>query len=153
MAWRVALWARLGDGNRALKVLGCLLHYVRAETSVDYTDGGGLYANLFNAHPPFQIDGNFGATAAIAEMLVQSHRVKDGKRVISLLPAMPDAWESGSISGIRVRGGAEVAFSWRNKQVYDLSLYAKRGVEVLLEYNGRTNEVSIPSNERITFGD
>ena len=108
MAWRVALWARYQDGEKALKTMGKLLVPLDPEIHQSGQKGGGLYPNLWDGHPPFQIDGNYGVAAGIAEMMVQSHRkADDGSIIIDILPALPEAWRNGTLSGQLARGGGQ----------------------------------------------
>jgi alpha-L-fucosidase 2 len=141
--WRINLWARLWDGNHAYKMIRELLKYVPPdEMKTDYQRGGGTYPNLFDAHPPFQIDGNFGGAAAFAEMLVQS-----SENEIRLLPALPDAWPSGTVSGICARGGFEIAMKWVNKSIVKITLSSKNGGTTTLIYRGVTKQITFQPNE------
>jgi alpha-L-fucosidase 2 len=118
MGWKVNFWARLLDGNHALKLITDQL------TLVDPVNpaSGGTYPNLLDAHPPFQIDGNFGCTSGITEMLLQSH---DG--AIHFLPALPDRWKKGEINGLRAYGGFEVSFSWDEDKVQSMTIHSALG--------------------------
>lgn len=111
LGWKINQWARLFDGDRALKLLNRQLRVVW-DRGTNYTDGGGTYINLFDAHPPFQIDGNFGAASGIAEMLLQSREHK-----IFLLPALPSAWKRGYVKGLCAKGRVSVHISWNENSV------------------------------------
>ena len=128
MAWKVNFWARLQDGNHAYKMLSSLLTPER------------MYPNMFDAHPPFQIDGNFGGTAGIAEMLVQSHEDE-----IHFLPALPDAWPEGSITGLCARGGFEVDMQWTNGRLQEVSVLSYLGLPCRLQALG-AGRVTITSD-------
>lgn len=145
MGWKVNFWARLLDGNHAYKLITDLLKIVR--TDVPKMKGGGTYPNLFDAHPPFQIDGNFGVTAGIAEMLVQSHT-----GTIHLLPALPDAWADGSVSGLCVRGGFEISMIWKDKKLQKAVVLSKIGGNATLVYNNQTKNITLKAGEKIEIG-
>jgi len=145
--WRINLWARLHNPKQAYHIYQKLLTPIAPRGSKpsewkNWHKGGGTYPNLFDAHPPFQIDGNFGGTAGVCEMLMQS-TLKDGKAVIELLPAAAEAWKEGFVSGLCARGGFEVSFEWKNGTVRDCSIKSKTGGTVTLLYNGQQKTLKL----------
>ena len=144
--WRINLWARLWDGNRSYKMLRELLRYVDPDGKKTEKPrrGGGTYPNLFDAHPPFQIDGNFGGAAAVAEMLVQSN-----ENEIRLLPALPDAWETGNVKGICARGGFEISMEWRYKTLKKVTVFSKNGGKSILISGDKKQNITLKEGQKM----
>ncbi|GHV88530.1 hypothetical protein AGMMS50267_08900 [Spirochaetia bacterium] len=132
-AWKIALWARLLDGDHARALLKAAMNLTTVTDVSMSNNDGGLYENLLDAHPPFQIDGNFGATAGIAEMLIQSHL-----GYINLLPALPSAWSSGSFTGLRAQGNFTIDLTWQNARPVRCTIYSGSGNDCIIHYPGMT---------------
>jgi alpha-L-fucosidase 2 len=143
LGWRLNLWARLHDGPHAYKILQNLL--APAKPAANSRDRSGVYNNLFDAHPPFQIDGNFGGTAGIAEMLLQSSAPRaDRPARIELLPALPPPWAQGKVSGLRARGGFEVQLQWRDGKLAGATIRnTGQGASVDVAYGEKTMRLTI----------
>jgi alpha-L-fucosidase 2 len=133
--WKINLWARLGDGDHSLMLIRRTLRI----------EPGGVYPNLFGSHPPFQIDGNFAFPAGIAEMLLQSYAA-DGE--IHLLPALPKAWPSGSVNGLRARGGFKVDLSWSGGKLSSATIRSTFGRQATIRYGPRSIQLKTVPGQR-----
>lgn len=143
--WRINLWARLHDAQQAYHTYQKLLNYVPAgKNETNYGGGGGTYPNLFDAHPPFQIDGNFGGTAGVCEMLVQS-----SLHEIELLPALPEQWSEGQVKGICARGGFVIDMAWSNGKITQATLYSKNGGSTMVKYNGKAKRIKLKKGQNV----
>ena len=153
--WRINLWARLHDSQQAYHIYQKLLTYVSPDAyrGPDRRRSGGTYPNLFDAHPPFQIDGNFGGTAGVCEMLMQSVLTGTDAPIasIELLPALPEAWNSGSVKGLCARGGYEVDFEWKEGKVVSATIHSKCGGKVNVFYNGKQKRLNLKKGKQKTI--
>lgn len=147
ITWRINLWARLQNEERAYDAIKKLLRFIGSDAVIKMS-GGGTYANLFCAHPPFQIDGNFGGGAGIAEMIVQSHQ-----GFIELLPALPKEWSGGEVKGLCARGGFEINIKWKDGMLLSAEVFSKQGGEAVMRYEGKEKKIATIAGKKyvVTF--
>jgi alpha-L-fucosidase 2 len=160
MGWKANFWARFLDGDHAYRILQNLVTPA-ANRGPGVPGRAGLFPNLFDAHPPFQIDGNFGATAGIAEMLLQSHDpyatptslspVQTGEAAfLHLLPALPAALANGKVNGLRARGGFTLGIEWRDGKLVNASIAASRTMPMKLRYGGKEIDLRVEAGKQYT---
>ena len=155
-AWKINLYARLRDGNHAVKILNEQLRLAASDSTDYHGEGGGTYSDMFDAHPPFQIDGNFGSTSGIDEMLVQSDQRYSNKPggpedsyLIDLLPALPELWSTGSIHGLRARGGFQVDLDWRGGRLSSATIRSVGGTTAKLRYARKTIPIHLAPGQQL----
>ena len=142
MGWKVCLWAKLKDGDRAFKLVKTQLKFVDPTNDDMVWNGGGTYANMFDAHPPFQIDGNFGVTAGITQMFLQC---EDGK--IKILPALPSDFKNGKIGGLLAKGNIKVDIEWKDSKLSSLKLSTPIEQTTIINIDGKDMEIKLAANE------
>jgi len=151
-AWKINFWARLRDGDHAFLILNNLLVPSLRLENGKMIQGGGLYPNLLDACPPFQIDGNFGATSGITEMLLQSHlRDKNGDYYLDILPALPTRFDQGKVSGLVARGGFVVAIDWEKNEIVKLNIVSKNGNRINIRYKGKLMSINTQKGKSYQF--
>lgn len=146
ISWKIGMWARLLDAEQAYDAFLKLLTYYPADKNEIRMAGGGTYPNLFDAHPPFQIDGNFGGVAGLAEMLLQSH-----EKEVHLLPALPAAWPSGSVKGLKARGNITVNLSWENGKLRIAEFRGSMNGFKEIKYAGQTKKVNLQKDKWVSL--
>jgi alpha-L-fucosidase 2 len=155
-AWKICFWARLGDGNRAHKLLDELLTSVPVTKTGMGSEGGGIYPNLFDSCPPFQIDGNFGLVAGMTEMLLQSQLTEtrnsnDEIQILQLLPALSATWPDGEVKGLRARGGFLVDIAWRGGKLVTAKIVSLNGNPAVIRYGNEVRELEAGKDKKFLW--